>query len=741
LLPIIFADNKAMTKKAVVSLMKSAFCIFVLQVLCACSNVPAQAALTPYPHRLAVTPHPQQVFNIEGAKGKFQINAGTAIRVLHDEDLPGAQLIADDIMRRAGIALKVQKDARKPSSLTNVIYVSRNSDDVKLGFPNALLSQQEVKRAEGYSLVISNNRVLVRASDARGAIYGIQTIRQLIRPDLSLQSLVIRDWPEMPKRMAYGVYNGGFQSKMDVERYVHRALLLKYNAIVFESSWNAKNWWFHYVGENRELAQHFQEQCRKYHIEFIPLIQGPGWGYGITDQAPMLATGVWIPKEKQTLRYAEATPLTKNNVVTNESAPIVVTNLEGKVTYQKDKDFKIIPGYTARPYSAENGAWKLQAIEGGAIADGQEVLVSYNAVTTPTAHQAWNISDPQAFEILDKTLDTVQQSLNPSTIHIGHDEIWQLGTDSRDIESGLTNEQLVQRELMHWYNRIKKNNPQATILMWDDLLRPDKSGVSNGILTGNIKEIPKDIVVVPWYYYAKPESADIIKNRLKHLTDSGFSVIGAPSGYFRENSYLWYEALQPYLKDGRAQGMMFTTWDSLHRGDLVAAGELMWSGQKVDRNLYRALDALTERVKQQGLVFTLALNQQVGAFASVVSSGLKAKKTPDQISAEFAANVIGDTTAYQKAVGAETWSELKNGAVFPEQELANLQRVPQFVQAMTDYLKADAAKDKTLLRKVIHSLHALDYFSFERQAELLAKSDTEWISFKELFGVDQPTAG
>src|SRR5690606_5694032 len=106
-------------------------------------------------------------------------------------------------------------------------------------------------------------------------------------------------------------------------------------------------------------------------------------------------------------------------------------------------------------------------------------------------------------------------------------------------------------------------------------------------------------------------------------------------GYFRDNSYIWYQELQPYLKDGRATGMMFTVWDLLHRGDMVAAGELMWSGQRVDRKLYQSLDALNERMKRQGLVLTLSPKVQMQAFANVISKGLKEKKTLDQINTEF----------------------------------------------------------------------------------------------------------
>lgn len=715
-------------------------CSVICGIVLLQASAVGQTTLRPYGHRLAVTPHPQAVFNTGEIAGDFTINENTTIQVLHEEDMPGAELIAADVKYRTGFSLKTQKGSTRSLPRSNVICITRVQDNVTLNFPSTLFSRLDVQRAEGYSLLISANRVLIRAYDARGAIYGVQTLRQLIRHDLTLPNLAIRDWPEMPKRMVSGLYNGPFQNEADIDGYVDRALLLKYNAIVFESNWNAgQNWWYNHRGERQKLAKYFQDRCRKFHIDFIPLVQGPGWGYGITDQAPMLSAGEWIQGEKQALHHNTPTALAQTNVVTNEAAPIVVTGLDGKTRYQQDKDFKVLPGKTIRPYEQNNAPWQLQAIAGGAIRDAEEVLVSYNAVTKRTPHQAWNLSDPQAYKILDDTLDTVQRSMNPEYIHIGHDEIWQLGKDSRDIESGLIDVQLVQRDLMHWYRRIKQNNPKTTILMWDDLLRPVRQSASNGILNEVAGDIPKDIVIVPWYYYSEKKSAADIEMRVKHLATLGFSFIGAPAGYFRENSYLWYKALQPYLKSGRAQGMMFTSWDVLHRGDMCAAADLMWAGQKVDRNLYRTLDAITERVKKQGIVLTLAPRLQTAAYAKVIADGLKNNKLPEQVAEEFVTQVIGNTASFQQSIGVAAWDNLAHDAAFPEQEIANLKKTPLFLRAMADYVSADSTKDRPQLQKVIDLLHDLNYISSAQRDELTQQSQAKWPKFRDLFGVDLPT--
>jgi len=172
---------------------------------------------------------------------------------------------------------------------------------------------------------------------------------------------------------------------------------------------------------------------------------------------------------------------------------------------------------------------------------------------------------------------------------------------------------------------------------------------------------------------------------------------------------------------------------------MVTAGELMWSGRSIDREIFQALDGVTQRMKGRGIVMTLSPKLQMAAIANVVSSGLAGKKTEDQIVAEFLTNVAGDTTLYRDSIGSDAWESLLSDAAFPEQELSNLQRLPALIEAMAKHVKAESSRDRTMLRGVIHSLHDLDLCSFQERENLLEKIETEWLDFEALFGVALPT--
>lgn len=62
-----------------------------------------------------------------------------------------------------------------------------------------------VANAEGYLLQVTPSYILVAGADRRGTFYGVQTLRQLLRPTggRSLPAVVIRDWPDHPIRAVH----------------------------------------------------------------------------------------------------------------------------------------------------------------------------------------------------------------------------------------------------------------------------------------------------------------------------------------------------------------------------------------------------------------------------------------------------------------------------------------------------------------------------------------------------------
>src|SRR5690606_25534809 len=99
---------------------------------------------------------------------------------------------------------------------------------------------------------------------------------------------------------------------------------------------------------------------------------------------------------------------------------------------------------------------------------------------------------------------------------------------------------------------------------------------------------------------------------------------------------------------------------------------------------------------------------------------------------------IGNTVLFEQSLGASNWNNLAKDATFPEQEIAQLQKLPLFVQAMTTYIIANKTKDTQQLESIIHTLHTINFISNEEQQLLLHKSTFTWLSFHDLFGIDLP---
>jgi hypothetical protein len=709
------------------------------------SKPPTKATLQPFPWKLTVMPQPQRTYSIAG-KG-FRFDNTTVLWAVEPQDKPGAEMLAADLKFRAGLVVPiVEGKSPKFKAGTRVVRFERNGATIKPPLQPALLQKLETTQAEGYCLLVDGTGIVVRGKDLRGVLYGAQTLRQLVRADLSVAPLAIQDWPEMPWRMLYGYYMGGLTTTEDVEKHIQKAVLAKANMIILESNWSgAGNWWYNPTGDRKVLADYFFNACRRYGIEPIPLVQGPGWGYGVTDLDAMTAEADWVKDEAAILSSTEPTALAKVNVVTTANAPIIVTDATTKTRYTEGKDYTVIPGNTSRPYDATNSPWKLQAVAGGAITDGTKVSVNYNAVT-PNYHKAYCLSEPRSYEIVDRTLDYVMKTYNPPIIHIGHDELWEAATDSRCQQSGLTHAELVYKDLMHWYQKIKSHNPKTVIMVWDDLFRDAPAGEVTGPLKDFTPRIPKDIVLCPWYYYDKAGSKGDIEQRLQTQTKMGFPVIGVPSGYWMPNSMLWYDALQPYLKNGKSKGLMFTDWgEGLSAASLPASAELMWSGKTVDKTLFKQYEAVSHRLKDQslGITYDYARPWQQEAITKFYNTSIKEGNSPASIAKQVKDEMIGDTSLFERAYGKEQWTNVAHDAPFTTQQASMLRKLPILFQLFADYFaaealhqkgKADPARQK--LQTIIGELHDIGYFSFDAKGQLLHKSQTAWLTPKELFDLE-----
>jgi len=155
---------------------------------------------------LHLVPQPRQ---IKTQAGEFLLTPKTEIvltRAHEKQDHLAAEILAAEIERLTGRLPRIRAVSSLPRS-RGIIFLGRAGD--KDGGLEALLERQGLSIGagfsdQGYVLGAGPERIVIAARTGQGVFYGVQTLRQLLRPDSqsrpSCPAVAIRDWPAMPWR-------------------------------------------------------------------------------------------------------------------------------------------------------------------------------------------------------------------------------------------------------------------------------------------------------------------------------------------------------------------------------------------------------------------------------------------------------------------------------------------------------------------------------------------------------------
>jgi hypothetical protein len=157
---------------------------------------------------LKVLPAPKEARITEG---RFVIKPSTTILISNDEDRTAAEMLQKEIRDRAGMKLPIETVAGAPKT-TGHISLGRLTDRGLRSY----LESQGVRAGDetgnhdldkqAYVIRVTESGMVVAGNAAQGLFYGVQTLRQLLRPEdpgaktLAVPALVIRDWPSMEWR-------------------------------------------------------------------------------------------------------------------------------------------------------------------------------------------------------------------------------------------------------------------------------------------------------------------------------------------------------------------------------------------------------------------------------------------------------------------------------------------------------------------------------------------------------------
>ncbi len=150
------------------------------------------------------------------------------------DDLFLARFLTTELSDRYGVALQTRTVSSLPADGAFILVGSRANSLVRQYLSG--YAQPPVE-SEGYVLEVNGRTAVVAGTDASGAFYGLQSLRQLIErgPDgVNIHGARIRDWPFLPFR-GVKLYLPGHENIAYFKRFVRDVMALyKYNKLILE---------------------------------------------------------------------------------------------------------------------------------------------------------------------------------------------------------------------------------------------------------------------------------------------------------------------------------------------------------------------------------------------------------------------------------------------------------------------------------------------------------------------------
>jgi len=163
---------------------------------------PALLALdSPDARGLKLEPQPMEV---QMRDGGFQVGPRTKIFVQlghQAEDRIAAETLAESVQDQSGLKLDILGMKAEAKAEGGAIVLARLGDERVRRFlaKNGLTADSAVGE-NGYLLFSDKSHLIVAANSGQGLFYGVQTLRQLLRPTdkgLICPAVGIRDWPNL----------------------------------------------------------------------------------------------------------------------------------------------------------------------------------------------------------------------------------------------------------------------------------------------------------------------------------------------------------------------------------------------------------------------------------------------------------------------------------------------------------------------------------------------------------------
>ena len=414
---------------------------------------------------------------------------------------------------------------------------------------------------QSYVLSSSESGARLSAPNELAGLYGLMALPGLLdeTPEGNWQLLAARleDAPDLPLR---GTYIGGLLRDPAARKvWCERLAALRVNAIVIEDD----IWWKLDNEANRAAAQAAFADFRAYGIEPIPELQSFGWAHIILAIDPMCAEGSWVEREQLALSGEEPTALARPNVLRTEATDIVIEDAEG-IAYVRGRDYEVLDGVTRHVYQPGAAPYRVRRLPGSRIPDGATVYASYDYVSRVNSDNCpYCPSEPRVAAIMTAAIRNTVRYLQPSTIHIGHDEPALMNSDSRCLlrEPRLTNAQLLAEDVRRLYDAAHEVDPDVLVMMWADAVNPYHNGLqfAQDPTADALPLLPRDVVLNAWFYGGDEPDRKGAES-LRYFGARGFATTGSP-WYNVPCAVAWSrQCRQARLRGEECLGVIYTSW-------------------------------------------------------------------------------------------------------------------------------------------------------------------------------------
>ena len=264
------------------------------------------------------------------------------------------------------------------------------------------------------------------------------------------------------------------------------------------------------------------------------------------------------------------------NILRRPGTPLTVRGEEKQLVYQEGKDFAEVKDPRLN-FRFDHEPPELVILPESKIKNGQRLRVSYyHGMAINNGQVTVCMSEPKLYEIWEKEAQLIHKNLAPNKYLLSMDEIRAGGACEACKKRKLTMAQILGDCITKQVEIIRRVNPRAEIFIWSDMLDPNHNAhdsyyLVDGDFTGSWNYIPKDLIIVCWYYEKRNES-------LRFFSSLGFRTLAGAyyDGDTLDNPNGWLEALG---RTPQAVGIMYTTWQNKYQllapfGDLITSSKL-----------------------------------------------------------------------------------------------------------------------------------------------------------------------